>query len=373
MRLLGRRSFALAIFIGTIYCSSLWALDVTDTFSISASATGSYQWFVHSEGEGDDEKDGYGVLDLSASWRPWKEGEFYGRASFAKGNGIKGKVPFVLSPNADDLEDDLKNINGHKWQDHLQELWYSHTFPVQGNVGLKITGGIIDATAFIDDNAYANDELEQFMNEAFVNNPIANLPSYDLGGAVELSIDKLEVRGVIMTSKNDEEDTYGYFGLQVGYTLEMPWGKGNYRLYGFTTTKDFPSWEGGKSYLRGFGVSADQEIVKDLLGAFFRAGWQDDDAVVDYDRFLSFGLNIKGSSWGRSQDEIGIGYGYLHGPSNSEVSHTNVLEGYVKLHLFEYKGLFGSFTVDFQYLNDNLRGDSSNEGYIWTLRFNMSF
>ncbi len=50
------------------------------------------------------------------------------------------------------------------------------------------TGGIIDSTDYVDENAYANDEYTQFMNEALVNGPNGFAPSYDIGGAVEWEI-----------------------------------------------------------------------------------------------------------------------------------------------------------------------------------------
>jgi hypothetical protein len=369
------RFWLLLLLGGVIFSSPAWCYDVNEWLSIAGTVTGSYQWLEKSTGAWKDEDGGAGVLDLRVSVKPpWEGGEFSGRASFAKGNGIKNKSPFVLTPNADDLEDDLKNINGHKWQDHLQELWYAHTINIQEGTSFKVTGGVINSTAFIDDNAYANDEIRQFMNEAFVNNPLANLPSYDLGGAVEFNMDAWSLRFVGMTSKNDAENNYAYFGLQLGYKLNTPIGEGNYRIYGFITNDEFPKWdESGKASLKGFGISFDQQLVKDVLGAFLRAGWQDDKAAVDYDTFVSFGFNVNGSLWGRKDDEIGIGYGYLSGPSRSEVSHTHVFESYVKFKVFEYKMVSTDFTVDFQYINDDIRDAGHNEGYIWGIRFNMNF
>lgn len=350
------------------------AYEVNEWFSISGTVTGVYQWLEKSAGEGEDENGGSGVLDFTVSVKPWEGGEFSGRASFAKGNGLKNKSSFVLSPNVDDLEDDLKNINGHKWQDHLQELWYSHTFKFNEGTSLKITGGIINSTAFLDDNNYANDEIGQFMNEVFVNSPLGNFPAYDLGGAVEFEVNNWLFKFVGMTSKNEEENTYAYFGLQVGYKIDTPLGEGNYRIYGFVTNDEFSKWnEDGKASLKGVGISLDQQVIKDVLGIFLRAGLQDDKAVVTYDKFISFGLNVNGSIWGRKDDEIGIGYAYLDGPSRSEVSHTHAFETYVKFKIFEYKMVSTDFTVDFQYMNDDLRDGTHNEGYIWGLRFNVNF
>ncbi|MCS7204038.1 MAG: carbohydrate porin, partial [Thermodesulfovibrio sp.] len=103
--------------------------------------------------------------------------------------------------------------------------------------------------------------------------------------------------------------------------------------------------------MKGIGLSFDQQLIKDLLGAFLRAGWQDDEAKVVHNRMVSFGLNLNGSVWGRKDDEIGIGYAYLKSPSkNEELKHSQVFEGYVKFKLFSYKSLNSDITFDYQYI-----------------------
>ena len=86
--------------------------------------------------------------------------------SAAAGNGLNGVNPFSLAPYADDLEDDLKDINGRN-RDYLLEAWYKRTFMFSDDMKLAVTGGIIDSTGYIDDNAFANDETGQFMNDIF--------------------------------------------------------------------------------------------------------------------------------------------------------------------------------------------------------------
>jgi len=76
-----------------------------------------------------------------------------------------------------------------------------------------------------------------------------------------------------------------------------------------------------------------------FLGAFFRAGWQDDSAQIDYNKMVSFGLNLNGSVWGKKDDEVGIGYAYLKSPSKAQLKRTNVFESYVKFKLFSYNVL----------------------------------
>lgn len=194
---------AFVVFLLIILCPiSVYAADVTDWLSVSGTATTVYQWLHMTEGYvGEDTKDktkdrGSAVIDFNVSLKPTENDEFFIRASFAKGSGFYSEssfYPFKLNPNADDLFVDLHNINGRS-RDHLQELWYSHKFPIQKDISLKLTAGIIDGTAFIDDNAYANDEIAQFMNEALVNNPLANIPSYDAGVAAEFEWDKFHLR-----------------------------------------------------------------------------------------------------------------------------------------------------------------------------------
>jgi len=358
---------ALISLIFLLFPFSVYAADITDWLSISGSATGVYQWLNKAKGDVENKDRGSAVIDFNVSVKPIENGEIFLRTSFARGSGLKDINPFILSPNADDLFINLKNINGHS-RDHLLELWYSQKFPIEKEISLKLTAGIIDSTAFIDDNVYAGDELQQFMNEALVHNPLANLPSYDAGVAVEFEWDKLNIKAVGMRSKNDYEKHYGYYALQIGYKLETELGEGNYRIYGFTTDRKFENWDADAyKSLKGIGVSFDQQIIKDKLGAFFRAGLQDDSAVIDYNRMISFGLNLNGSVWGRKDDEIGVGYAYLKSPSkNPELSRSQVIESYVKFKLFSYKAISSDITLDYQYIQDKTRGRLKSRTYLWS-------
>ena len=57
----------------------------------------------------------------------------------------------------------------------------------------------------------------------------------------------------------------------------------------------------------GFGISADQEITKNV-GAFLRLGWNDGKtqsfAFTAIDRLASAGVSVKGDRWKRPQDEV---------------------------------------------------------------------
>jgi porin len=374
------------------------AYDVNEKLSIEGTLTGVYQYGdIESKDEGiDDQFDrGSGAMDLGVNFHPTDKDEFQITLSYAAGNGLNPIVPFSLAPYADDLEEDLKNINGRN-RDYLLEAWYKHTFTFNKDASLGITGGIIDATGYIDDNNFANDEVAQFMNDIFVNNTLANLPSYDIGGVLELEISNFSIRGLMMSSKTGYTTTeetgkvwcehkndwkpvysdvekykeYNYYALQLGYKLGTPMGEGNYRIYGFTTNKRFLDWDGtGEESLQGFGISADQKL-SEIVGVFARLGWQDDKAAaVVHDAVYSGGLNINGKLWGRENDEIGVGYAYLNATDKAEIDNTNAIESYAKFQISE----FSDITFDVQYINDKMKVGEDKEGVIYGIRLNAYF
>ncbi|NPA54025.1 MAG: hypothetical protein GXO21_05090 [Aquificae bacterium] len=128
--------------------------------------------------------------------------EIFINASLTFGNGIISKLEnkgYTFPSTADDLEAYLKNIN-NSGRKYLLELFYQkklHRF--------TIIAGIIDSTSFIDVNKYANDEHTQFLNSMFVNNPIALLPSYNLGSYISYKLTKsIKISTVYMENKPDK-------------------------------------------------------------------------------------------------------------------------------------------------------------------------
>ncbi|MFO1350703.1 MAG: hypothetical protein U1F68_08515 [Gammaproteobacteria bacterium] len=213
------------------------AFKVKDNFTIDLQVLGIYQYQDVDDADADSTGRAAIAIEPSFSYTLTENDEFHLGLGFAGGNGLNLVSPFVLSTFDANLEDDVKNLNG-RHRNYLLEAWYKHTFQFEQERSLGLTGGIIDASSYIDDNEFANDEGGQFLNEVFVNSPIANLPSYDVGGAVEFDAPLFSVRGVIMNSKNDDDD-FNYYALQFGYKLETGLGAGNYRVYGFTTNDRF--------------------------------------------------------------------------------------------------------------------------------------
>jgi porin len=346
--------------------SSVHAYDLTDWLSIGGIVAAGGQCQLVSDDAGDACR-GAAPVQTEVSWRPTESDEVFVKLGLASGDGLNEVSPFALAPWAADLQNDLRDINGR--YDYLLNAWYARSFELPKGIGLRVTGGIIDSTEFLDDNAYSNDEYTQFMNEALVNGPQSFPPSYDVGGALELDIGSWSARGVVMSiGENDDGNSFTFWGTQLGYRAETPWGVGNYRVLVVGSSDDFPDPRGIREERRfAVGLSFDQQLGE-TFGAWLRLGWQDDSAVVTYDSICSGGINIRGAAWGRPNDEIGVGYGYLAG-GNQDVSSTHVAEVYYRVAINEYFAL----SADVQYMRDDLRRADGPSGFVLGLRGTFEF
>ena len=161
------------------------AYDINEHLSIGGVLAGAIQCQSVSDAPGvSNACEGAAPLQLEMSFRPTLADEIFFKFGFAAGNGLNEVTPFLIAPWAATLEDDVKDINGRN-RDYLLTAWYKHTFSISDSQNLGATLGIIDATHYLDENAYANDEYTQFMNSALTNGPNVFLPSYDLGGVLE--------------------------------------------------------------------------------------------------------------------------------------------------------------------------------------------
>jgi porin len=360
------------LLFGCLNHPAVFGYDITDKFSIGGVLAGAYQFqSVDADvGEVENGNAGRGSLPFQPefSFRPTDKDEIFAKFGYVAGNGLNEISPFVLAPWATDLEDDVKDINGRN-RDHLLTSWYKHTFQFGEDHTLGLTGGLIDSTDYLDENAYSNDEYTQFMNEALVNGPLAFLPSYDIGGAIEWEVSKIGVKGVVMNAgENYDGNNFLFYGIQFGYTLNTSLGVGNYRILGAGATEDFLDPQGiNKESRLAFSLSLDQEFG-DIIGGWVRIMRQDDDAAVIFDSLYSGGINISGKLWGRGDDNIGMGYGYLNG-GNLGIDNTRVAELYARFALNDYFAI----TPDIQYMMDKYTNGNKIDGFIYGLRVVVEF
>ena len=342
------------------------AYELNDKLSINAILAAAYQYQVVDPD--DDLGRGAVPAQLEFSFAPTPLDMFAAKFGFAAGNGLNGQTAFVLAPWAADLEDDVQDING-SGRDYLLTAWYEHSIDFMNSDSLALSGGIIDATDYLDENAYANDEYTQYMNEALVNGPNAFLPSYDVGGAFRFHHKDVDLSGVLMhVDENEYDNSYNFYGLQVGYTLDTTLGTGNYRLLLGTTGKEFLDPAGlGDEDRKCLLLSFDQELGGNW-GAWLRLGTQDDAAAIIYKNIYSGGIYISGDLWGRENDNAGLGYAYLDG-GNSGLNYTQIAEAYTRFALNDYL----AFTMDIQYMNDRYDTAADYSGFIFGIRAAAEF
>ena len=345
------------------------AYEVSDKLSIGGVLAGVYQYQSVSNAPGFDDK-GRGALPFQTEvcFTPTENDEIFVKFGFAASNGLNESSPFLFSSWAADLENDVKDINGRN-RDYLLTAWYKYTVKFGEGHTLGLTGGLLDATDYVDQNAYANDEFTQFMNEALTNGPNGFFPSYDIGGALEWDSGDFALKVVGMNvGENDDGRNFNWYGAEFAYTLHTRLGEGHYRVIVDRTSKDFNNPAGNKKKsLSCFMLSFDQQLGE-VLGAWVRLGKQDDDAAIICENLYSGGIDINGRLWGRGDDNMGIGYANLRG-GNLDVDQTHVLEIYAR---FALSSIF-ALTADVQYMKDEMKQGDSPRGVIYGLRLTAEF
>jgi porin len=339
------------------------AYDVNDWLSVGGrlASAGQCQLLIEHAGASDACRGGLPV-QAELSLRPAESDQIFVKLGFAAGDGLNEVSPFQLRAWAADLHDDVTDLNG-RWS-YLLNAWYKHRFTFSEDITLSVTGGVIDATDYLDKNVYSDDEYTQFMNEALVNGPNALLPSYDIGGALELDVGGWSARGVVMRiGENDDGNSFTFFGGQLGYRAETRWGVGNYRVLVVGASDDFLDATGTREEGRfAVGLSFDQELGE-TLGAYLRFRWHDDHASLPYESIYSGGIQIGGGIWGRPHDNVGLAYAYLPG-GNENLRFTHTAELYYRF--LPWKHL--AITADLQYVRDEHRVGRGPEGFILGLR-----
>ena len=363
----------LAAFAAAFVCANvdrpLLAFELDEKLSISGVLAGAGQCLAVTRGVGPGDDCRAAVpFQPEVSLRPNQAIELFAKFGFAAGNGLDTISPFVLAPWAADLEYSVKNINGRS-RDYLLTAWYQHTFDLGDERSLVAVGGIIDSTDYTDQNAYANDEYNQFMNEVFVNATTSFKPSYDYGGAAVLELGDWALSAAAMrVGENVDGKSFTFFSGQIARTIKTDFGSGTYRVVMDISDEAFLN-SAGTDAKRLFALifSADQELGEGL-GAFARIGWQNDARAVDYDLLLSGGLNISGTMWGRQDDNIGMGFAYLGG-GNTGISSSCVIEAYYRFVVAKQFAI----TADVQYMADDLRANRGSQGFVLSLRSTAEF
>ena len=97
-------------------------------------------------------------------------------------------------------------------------------------------------------------------------------------------------------------------------------------------------------------------------------GWRIDNESINYRAVYTGGIDIRGTSWGRMLDNIGIALGYMNG-GNTRIIRTRLAEAYYRMVINPKL----SFTADIQSMRDQYFSIPDAEGIIYSLRATINF
>lgn len=259
------------------------------------------------------------------------ESKVFAHFRFGQGTGLNDMYSFS-KPNASAFR--VTSTNPDDSVAILGQAWYQATIPLpfggfkpHSKETLEVNFGKMDPFLFFDQNAAANDETKQFLNTAFVHNPLL-----DAGGDIGVDANGFTpgIR-VSYLNKMDKREPWrlslGVFGAgrganysrffsaplviaQAETQLRLMGGLlGNYRAY-YWRTGQATSYLGTTPQRSGWGVSADQR-VGDATTLFARYGQHIKGAGARFDHAITAGAEVAGYDWQRGGDSVGIAAGLL--------------------------------------------------------------
>ncbi|MBN9011840.1 MAG: carbohydrate porin, partial [Rhizobiales bacterium] len=313
---------------------------------------------IHSPYEGASSLPGGGQVretwtaDAFLGWRLWDGSEFYFKPELAQGFGLNSTLGIAGFPNG---EAQKGGADFPKFRP--QRYFLRQTFGLGGEQeeiadgSLQLAGkrdidritltiGRFAVGDFFDGNAYAKDPRTDFMNWSIWASGAydfpADLPGFTRGAVVELNRKDWAVRaGFFQVPEEPNSDVLVYKGgaggvveLEERYTIFDRPGKlrlaafanrgktGSYRsALGLAMSDPALNVNDAMASLRrnrmkyGFYANLEQAITADI-GLFARASWNDGQSEIlsftDIDRSVSGGVSIKGNSWGRPNDTVGV-------------------------------------------------------------------
>ncbi len=263
------------------------------------------------------------------------ESKIFAHLRFGQGAGLNDLYSFS-KPNASAFR--VTSTSPDDSVAILGQAWYQATIPLpfggfkpHSKETLEVNFGKMDPFLFFDQNAAANDETRQFLNTAFVHNPLL-----DAGG--DIGVDRNGFTPGFRVSYVNHADkrepwrlSLGVFGAGEGANysrffssplilaqaetqLRLMGGLlGNYRLY-YWRTGQAPTYQDGSTRRSGWGLSVDQR-VGDGMTLFGRYGQHINGGGARFDKALTAGLELAGYDWGRGGDSLGMAAGWLQSSS----------------------------------------------------------
>jgi high affinity Mn2+ porin len=280
---------------------------------------------------------------------------------------------------------------------------------------ITIYAGKLAVNDLFDNNAYAHDNRNDFMNwavwEGGAYDYAADVRGYSDGIAAELNQREWAFRlgGFLIDKRSNSRELDTQFLKRGGYQAEIEARytlfdqAGKLRLLGFANRSFSGSYRAAlatpgiditvsrKDRIKeGFVVNLEQAISDDL-GAFGRFSFNDGHTEImsftDIDRSSQIGLSLKGSSWGRADDRIGIaavvnglsgihadflkagGLGILVGDGRLNYATEDLLEAYYRFQISQPISL----TANYQFVLHPAYNQDRGPVSILALRLHLQY
>ncbi|HEY8929320.1 MAG TPA: carbohydrate porin [Mucilaginibacter sp.] len=368
---------------------------------------------------------------LFGAARLWKGAEAYFNPEISGGSGLSKTLGVAGFPNGETFR-----VGSSEPKIYIARLFLKQTFewgtekdtiaPDQNQLaGLRskryfsVAVGKFGMADFFDDNSFSHDPRTQFMNWALMDNGAwdypANTRGYTIGAYTELgqpdwtlrfalTMVVTEANSSIWDSKINKANTQT-LEFEKRYTLGGQ--KGVLRLLAFRNNGKYgdynlavaqnpnaPDVDETLAYGRhkyGFGVNAEQYLNKDF-GVFAKASWNDGHTetwfFTEIDRSLTFGGLLKGTSWKRADDELGLafignglsgphrnylaagGYGFLIGDGKLNYAPEMIAELYYKVNAFQKKFFI---SPDYQFIINPAYNTDRGPVNVFSIRAHVEF
>ena len=271
----------------------------------------------------------------------------------------------------------------------VSQLYYEGDYPDEN---LIVTAGKIDVNGMFDENAYANDETDQFISGIFVRSSgtgFAELDQYYAPAlALQYSASRMIDLSFVAANGNGDgfNDVFDYMYLVGQLTLKPRFGgqDGHYRLYAIsdnrhsTQTPFTKISDGSRTSNTAWGLSFDQALATGV-GVFARYSSQDDTIAENIVKASwSLGTLLEGGRWGRDNDTVGIAYGVVMLNDKTDLVSalgTNNTGDESHVEVFYKFGVSKHFTltIDAQVINNN-GGDATTDSVtVAGLRGQLNF
>ncbi|MDE2600059.1 MAG: carbohydrate porin [Rhodocyclaceae bacterium] len=285
--------------------------------------------------------------------RPWVGGELYFNPEAAQGVPLSGLTGLAGFTNGEMARTSGPMLKLYRARLFLRQTWdqggereavASEANQLAGSVArqrMVLTVGNLSVLDIFDNNEYNHDPRTQFLNWALMTHGsydyAADARGYSWGAALEWYHDDWAFRiGRFAQPKEPnmlalDPDIFRHYGdqIEVEHAHEINGQPGKLRFLAFhNRTKmsryqdalNFAAINGGTPDINqvrygeqskvGFGINLEQALSNDV-GMFARASLADGKtetyAFTEIDRSISGGILVKGGSWGRGMDKVGLG------------------------------------------------------------------